>query len=148
MDQILRLLVRVADSDRRGSENVLLQGHRMKNLVIPISASVLVVDDDIARRHFFLSTHRLPQAYIAGEPDQAIQILKQGSIDFVFLDYDLASNLSSEPVARYLAETKSETETQVFIDSTNPFGIEVLKRILPNATVVPFGSFEIRRVRS
>lgn len=118
----------------------------MRQITIMASAACLVVDDDLSRRHFFLSAHRLPGAYLAHEPALAIQILKQGAIDVVFLDYDLAPGLSSEPIAWHLAEMKTGTEAQVFIHSANPFGQEVLKEILPRATIVPFGSFEIQRV--
>lgn len=115
-------------------------------LQIPNDAAVLFVDDSIGRRHWILSRYRLPHAFLADNANDAIQILKQGTIDIVFLDYDLAPGLglSSESVAQYLAETKSAA--QIFLHSENPFGIEVLKRILPNATVMPFGTFEILRI--
>jgi Cyclic-phosphate processing Receiver domain len=113
----------------------------MKMISVPVGACVLVADDSIERRHWFLSRYRLPHAYLAANSDQAIKIVEQVKPSIVFLDYDLGPGVSSEPVARFLAE--SNYVGQVYIHSENPFGREVLKRMFPAAAVIPYGSFEI-----
>jgi hypothetical protein len=113
---------------------------RKKIISIPASTPTLVVEDSIARRHWFLSRFRLPHAFLAATSHQAIRLIRELQ-PTVFLDYDLGLGISSEPVARYLAE--SNYTGQVFIHSENPFGRAVLKRILPSAAVTPYGSFEV-----
>ncbi len=117
---------------------------KLREIEIPTGASVLVVEDSIARRHFFLSCHRIPQAFLADNPDRAIDLVSNfGPFDFVLLDWDLSLGVTSEPVARFLAEMKYSG--QIFVHTENPFGQQVLGRILPAAAVIPFGQFEIRR---
>jgi hypothetical protein len=112
----------------------------MKIISIPASTPALIVEDDIGRRYWFLSRYRLPHAFLAATSDQAIRLIRELE-PTVFLDYDLAPGITSESVARFLAATNYRG--QVFIHSENPFGREVLKRILPAATVVPYGTFEV-----
>jgi len=113
---------------------------RKKIFSIPTSESTLILEDSIGRRHWFLSRYRLPHAFLAATPDQAIRLIRELE-PTVFLDYDLALGVTSEPVAHFLAAC--EYPGRVFIHSENPFGREVLKRILPAAAVVPFGTFEV-----
>lgn len=113
-----------------------------KIISIPTSVPTLILEDNIERRHWFLSRYRLPHAFLAATPDESIQIIRQFEPTILFLDYDLALGMSSEPVARFLKA--SNYAGQVYIHSQNPFGREVLKRILPSATVIPFGEFEIQ----
>src|SRR5271163_302061 len=107
-----------------------------KIISVPASESTLILEDDIGRRHWFLSRFRLPHAFLAATPDQAIRLIRELE-PTVFLDYDLAPGVSSEPVAHFLAAINYAG--QVYIHSQNDFGRQVLKRILPSATVVPFG---------
>jgi hypothetical protein len=111
-----------------------------KAISIPAFAPTLVVEDDIGRRHWFLSRYRLPNAFLAATPDQAIRIIRQFEPTILFLDYDLGLGFSSEDVARFLLE--SDYRGQVYIHSQNDFGRQVLKRILPTATIMPYGTFE------
>jgi hypothetical protein len=112
-------------------------------LTIPRSASVLIVENDIGRRSWFLSAYRIPQAFVCDDCDSAIRIIRQFEPSTVFLDWDLAFGVSSEPVARFLAEMNYSG--QVFVHSENPFGVDVLKRIIPAAKTAMFGQFEILR---
>jgi hypothetical protein len=103
---------------------------------IPPSASVLFVDDSIWRCLWVRDN--VPGVKFVRRADRAIECLKQRTFDFVFLDYDLGLGMTSEGVAQYLAETKYGGT--IVIHSTNPFGAQVLARILPGAFVKPFGS--------
>jgi hypothetical protein len=118
---------------------------RKKIISIPASTPTLILEDSIGRRHWFLSRFRLPHAFLAANSDQAIRLIRELE-PTVFLDYDLAPGISSEPVAHFLAE--SNYIGQVFIHSQNDFGRQVLKHILPMATVVPFGEFEIQTTQA
>jgi Cyclic-phosphate processing Receiver domain len=117
----------------------------MKLITIPASEPTLILEDDIGRRHWFISRYRLPHAFLASTPDQAIRLIRELE-PTVFLDYDLAPGITSESVARFLAE--SDYAGQVYIHSQNDFGRQVLKRILPTATVVPYGEFEIQTTQA
>lgn len=112
-------------------------------LTIPKSASVLIVENDIGRRSWFLSAHRIPQAFVCDDPYEAIRIVQQFKPEMIFLDYDLAVGVTSEPIAKHLAETAFKG--RIFVHSENPFGVEVLKQILPNAITTRFEGFEILR---
>ncbi len=116
----------------------------MKTIAVKPNEACLCVEDDISRRAWFISKHRIPQAFLAETPTQAIRILDTFShFGVIFLDYDLALGVSSESVARYLAET--QFAGRVVIHTANPFGRDMLQQICPNAEILPFGSFEITR---
>jgi hypothetical protein len=86
----------------------------------------------------------LPDAYLADTARQAIEMFDQMLPDTVFLDYDL-HHFTSEDFARHLVDVRFAGK--VFVHSTNRFGIAVLERIIPGASIAPFGTFEVRRVR-
>lgn len=114
----------------------------MKNISIPRNAAVLIVEDSIQRRGFFLSRNRIPGAFVSSDPQDAIDILTRFNfIDTVFLDYDLGLGVSSEAVARTIAQLP--IQPKVYIHSANPFGRMVLSEILPNAKIAVYGEFEI-----
>lgn len=106
-------------------------------------AVILVVEDDLRRRNFYLSKHRLPDAYVCHDPAEAIALIERVKPSWVFLDHDLAPGVDSTPIAEHLAARNFAGE--IVITSQNPFGIERLKMILPRAVAAPFGSFEILR---
>jgi CheY-like chemotaxis protein len=117
----------------------------MKTLEIPEGATILVVEDSVTRRHFFVSQHRAPDAFLAYTPSQAISLLKSMAFDFVFLDFDLEGTHKTTEVAQWIAQNRYPAS--VVVHSTNPWGWTVLSRILPAATVQPFGSFEVMRLK-
>jgi len=80
---------------------------------------------------------------LAATSDDANRIIFQVWPRVIFLDYDLAPGISSEPVAEYLAMTSYRGA--VYIHSHNPFGQQVLQRIFATAVIAPFGEFEIQR---
>jgi hypothetical protein len=102
---------------------------------------VLVLDDSIGRRNWFLSKHRVPRSFVAATNESAIRIVNSFKPEFIFLDFDLGLGVSSEPFAKHLREISFTGD--IVIHSDNPFGREVLSRILPAAKILPFGSFEI-----
>ncbi|MGA3293788.1 MAG: hypothetical protein ABSE45_07370 [Candidatus Acidiferrales bacterium] len=117
-----------------------------KIISIPATSTVLVVEDKIDRRAWFVSRYRVPRALLASTAVEANRTLSQFLIDVVFLDYDGEKpGETFEPVARYLSTTNYRGK--IFIHSLNTFGAQVLKRILPSAALVPFGDFEIVSVR-
>jgi hypothetical protein len=112
-------------------------------ITIPHEAVIVCVEDDLARRHFYISRNRMPEAYLAHDPADAVELIRDLSPTHLFLDYDLKPGVDSMPVAEYLARTGFAGE--VVITSQNPFGQAVLGRLLPRAVVAAFGSFDIRR---
>jgi hypothetical protein len=89
----------------------------MKLISIPASESVLVVEVSLARRHWFLS--RPPRAFLTANSSWAIE-LTEDLAPTIFLDFDLAPGITSEPVAHFLAATNYRGP--VFIHSQNDFG--------------------------
>jgi len=100
-----------------------------------MSQATLVVEDNTNRRHWFV--HHVPQAFLVEGNDEAIRVFEQfAPWDNIILDFDLAPGIDSVPFARYLAEVKFNGH--VVVSSENPFGMQVLSRILPTAEVLPF----------
>jgi hypothetical protein len=112
--------------------------------------SVLVLEDTEQRIAWF--RQRLPNAIYAATATAAIRAIKTNSFRLVFLDHDLGfldaadpyrPNSNGKEVARYLAEINFPGI--VIIHSLNVVGREIMARILPQAHVAPYGSFEISR---
>ncbi|HEU5408675.1 MAG TPA: cyclic-phosphate processing receiver domain-containing protein [Nitrospira sp.] len=85
----------------------------------------------------------MPDAYLVHEIATAIELIDRTKPTHIFLDYDLGPGVDSSSVAECLARTGFSGE--IVITSRNPFGQSVLARLLPRATVAPFGEFEIIR---
>lgn len=117
----------------------------MRTITVPHEATILCVEDDLARRHFYLSKYRMPDAYLSHMPDDAIQAIDRYKPSHIFLDFDLdpVARVDSTAVAKHLAATKYDGT--VVIVSQNPFGQTVLGKFLPQAVMAPFGTFEIVR---
>jgi DNA-binding response OmpR family regulator len=115
----------------------------MKTLSIPHDAAVLVVEDDISRRAWFISRYRLPGAYLAHEPAQAIDLIRWIEPDVIFLDFDLGVRINSLEVAAYLRDSKYNG--RVIVHSQNDFGRLSIAQFLPQAEIYVFGTFMILR---
>ncbi len=115
---------------------------------IPEKSRVFVLDDTEDRLAWF--REHLPQARSAKTADEAIEILAANAFDVVFLDHDLhwmdAGDITRQhgngkEVARFLAIRKFAG--RVVIHSRNHEAVPVMQKILPQATIAPFGEFEI-----
>lgn len=111
--------------------------------MVPHAAVIVCVEDDLWRHNFYLSRHRMPDAYLCHDPADAVELIDRIKPTWLFLDHDLALGVDSIPIAEHLAATNFSGE--IVITSENPFGIERLKTILPRAIVAPFSTFEIVR---
>jgi hypothetical protein len=116
----------------------------VRTIKVPHGAVILCVEDDISRRNFYISRHRMPEAYLAHDPGEAVELIRDLKPSWIFLDYDLKPGVDSMPVAEYLLRTGFAGE--VVITSVNPFGQAVLGKLLPRAVVAPFGTFDIVRI--
>jgi hypothetical protein len=111
----------------------------------PGGSRVFLLDDDDFRIKWFFE--RLTSITVAKEAPDAIAILDiYPPFDFIFLDHDLGLFTGTEgdglQVAKHLA-ARGFDGRNTFIHSTNQNGAAGMRRTLPNATVVPFGQFEI-----
>lgn len=138
-------VARIKQINRDPIECVNSRRNGLRTIEIAASAAVLIVDDSIKRRNWFLSSYRIPQAHVAHTSEGAIETIRRFGPDFTFLDFDLcpATATDSRPVAEYLRD--ANYAGKVFITSANPFGVECIRRILPQAQVARFGEFEILR---
>jgi hypothetical protein len=109
---------------------------------ISSNATVMIVDDDLRRRSWFLSSMRVPQAYLAHTVSAAVEIIDRIEPNFIALDYDLAPTVDSTPIAENLRAI--DFRGSDLIHSENPFG-QGVRRIPPSARAQPFGSFDIVR---
>jgi hypothetical protein len=91
----------------------------------------------------------MPKAVFAKNAEAAFRALDQHKFKVIFLDDDLhwmhADNSifkgTGKEVARFLA--KKEFQGIVIIHSLHEEGVAVIKKYLPKARLVRFGSFEI-----
>ena len=112
---------------------------------VPRGSRVFLLDDDDFRIKWFFE--RLTSITIAKEAPDAVAILDSyPPFDFIFLDHDLGLFTGTEgdglQVAKHLA-ARGFDGRNTFIHSTNQNGAAAMHGALPNATVVPFGQFEI-----
>lgn len=115
----------------------------MQVLTLPRDAVCLILDDSLLRRNWFLSALRIPDAYLTRDTAAAIEMLKRIEFGFVWLDYDLGPGLDSIPVAEHLRD--SRFAGAIYVYSQNPFGVSRIRRVLPTARVMTWGSFEVQR---
>jgi hypothetical protein len=63
---------------------------------IPAEATVLIVEDGLSKRNWFLSSLRVPQAYLGNTTTVAIELIDRAESDFVAPDFDLGPGVASE----------------------------------------------------
>ena len=115
---------------------------------LPQGSRVLLLEDNLERVDWFRS--KVPELYWVADITTAFAAMKQFTFDFFFLDRDLgiehysgAVEGSGEDFAAHLREL-GYTGQSVVIHSWNPAGALRMKSMLPQATVLPFGEFDIR----
>ncbi|MGA9040785.1 MAG: cyclic-phosphate processing receiver domain-containing protein [Terriglobales bacterium] len=106
-----------------------------------------MLDDTDDRISWFRS--KLSNLRFAKTCDEALEILCSEKFDIVFLDHDLSwmdagfpnrQHDNGKEVARYLARTRFPGKIVIHSRSDQA---EAMARILPQATVVRFGEFDI-----
>jgi hypothetical protein len=119
---------------------------------------VLVLDDDFKRLEWFQGSVRDSTGHAptcCTTVDALIQELEEHKFDVVFLDHDLCwqdaayserKHGNGKEAARYLAWMGFRGT--VIIHSVNEDGAKAMKANLPEATVAPFGTFELEAVVS
>jgi CheY-like chemotaxis protein len=125
-----------------------LRALHMLTISIPRGSRAFLLDDDDFRIRWFIE--RLTSITIAKEAPDAISILdSHPPFNFLFLDHDLGNFNGTEgdglQVARHLA-TQALTGAHIFIHSHNYAQAAAMHDVLTNATVVPFGQFELESV--
>jgi CheY-like chemotaxis protein len=118
---------------------------------IPANCRVFVLDDAEGRLRWFRKSLQGVAAYRdATSAARAIEILEAEQFDVVFLDHDLGFLDAADPtrqhgngkeVARFLAIRKFAGK--IVIHSRNLDAVPFMCKILPKATTVPFGEFDI-----
>lgn len=121
---------------------------KTSRLMIEADWPVLVVEDSLDRVRWF--TERIPWVHVATTAHDAIRRLDSQHYRAIFLDHDLGFLDAADPtrlhhngkeVARYLAFKKYEAV--IVIHSLNPIGAEAMKKTLPQAHVMPYGTFDV-----
>ena len=128
-----------------------MSGYRLRTFSIPTSWSVFVLEDTVDRIAWF--RQQIPQAVFATSCSKALEILSTQDFKIVFLDHDLGFLDAAYPerlhgngkeVARYLARTGFPGV--VIIHSKHEAGASAMKVHLPQASLAPFGTFEIELI--
>jgi hypothetical protein len=133
-------------------------GEQMKTIIsIRKGAQVYIIEDSDERLKWF--AEKMPSASIMHQKDPgvaiyAFHVLPPETFDAIFLDFDLGpgnvrnSTINSLPVAEYLRGklTSKSAQHSIVIHSQNEPGSLILHTMLPGATRLPFGEFDIKEV--
>lgn len=113
-------------------------------LQIPRDALVFLLEDSHERVEWFKG--RFDNLTWVSTVWSAVQAVRNRVFQQYFLDHDLLAQPGPRgdgtQFAEYLAST-GENGKKVLIHSWNPKGAQQMKAYLPQATVIPFGEFEI-----
>jgi hypothetical protein len=129
----------------------------MTTISIRKGARVFIVEDNQERLDWF--SMKMPHIAIfhTQDPDVAVEQLRSmppETFDAIFLDFDLGpdnvmnSTINSIPVVDFLNSrlTTRKSQRNIIIHSANPVGATWMQAILPGATQIPFGTFDIKEV--
>ena len=98
---------------------------------------ILILEDSEERIAAFKRALEGHDVIVCRAVATAIGELYNNTFDFVFLDHDLGEgNRAGSEVAKYLSENPHGEK--VVIHSMNPVGQKTMKRMLPDADVIPF----------
>jgi hypothetical protein len=118
-------------------------------IYIPKLAFIFIVEDDLTRVGWFVNKLGSRIIGVHDKPANAIQALQAfniNEIDMFFLDHDLGGPFEppfTTDVAKYMFEQDPKIGKRTIIHSCNPAGARNLEAILPGATRLPFGTFDI-----
>jgi hypothetical protein len=128
-------------------------GSRIRTFIVSTAWPVFVLEDTADRIAWF--RRQIPQAVIGTSCNEALRILSEREFKVIFLDHDLSFLDAAYPdrlhhngkeVARYLARTGFPGV--VVIHSKHEAGAKAMKVYLPQASLAPFGTFDVELLRS
>ena len=106
---------------------------------------VLILEDSQDRIEYFKKNFTNAELLFTDIPQEAIKILQNNKIDYLFLDHDLGGTVfaksdenSGYAVAKWLEENKSFIPANIFLHSLNPDGVKNMNQALPDAKPAPF----------
>jgi CheY-like chemotaxis protein len=106
---------------------------------------ILILEDSEERIKAFKQNFIGTELFFTDKPAIAIEELKKGGYDSLFLDHDLGGTAfsasdenSGYAVAKWLNENPQYQPALIVLHSLNPIGVQNMKAELPNAKIVPF----------
>jgi hypothetical protein len=117
--------------------------------IYPRPESALIIEDHAERQAWFYSQLLGVKVDMTYRVDEALALLQKNFYGLVVLDFDLPwretglANINTAPIAAYIA--RHRPELHVLIHSTNFGGVLALSQLLPDAVVMPFGTFEFEK---
>jgi len=111
--------------------------------------NILILEDNAERIKWFVEKLSSHSTKFVTTADDAIAWIRKKKFDLIFLDHDLDGKTYQESgpgtgfeVAQAIPETENKV-TKVIIHSWNTVGAAEMKKLLPEGTVAPFGTFSI-----
>ena len=108
-------------------------------------SKILILEDSEERVTAFKKNFIGAEIVFTDKPNIAIEELKKGGFDALFLDHDLGGTTyaasdenSGYAVAKWLEENKEYQPEVIILHSLNPTGVQNMKNALPQARIVPF----------
>jgi hypothetical protein len=130
----------------------------MTKTVIKIrkGAKIFIIEDNEERLNWF--SEQIPHATIWTEkdPNAAVaqfEMMPPDMFDCIFLDFDLGpgnvnSTVNALPVVNFLSRMSRRSQRNIVIHSQNNLGAFMMNTMLPGATQLPFGTFDIQEIHA
>jgi hypothetical protein len=127
-------------------------------ITIRKGAHIFVVEDNMERINWFSAKLLHSTIWYEKDPERAVEWLEANppeTLDAIFLDFDLGpgnvknSTINSLSVVDFLkSRLSTRQQRNVVIHSQNNPGAFMINAMLPGATQLPFGDFDIEEVDS
>ncbi len=116
---------------------------------MPADLNILLLENNQHRVTFFQNGLRPHHLTICRHAKAAIKSLKQNYFDLIFLDHDLedgaadveSKNCGSE-VARFMAESRTGSDSIIVLHTENDEGRASMEALLPHALSIPYGKLK------
>ena len=113
-----------------------------------IIMNILLVEDNIDRIKWFTNEFSGHNLIIGDNANSAISLLREIKFDAIFLSHDLCNEVfvdsedlnTGYQVALEIPDSINKNAV-IIIHSWNPTGAENIKKVLPKAFYIPFGTF-------
>ena len=100
---------------------------------------ILIVEDTPERQEILKQLYRDQAWVLVHTAARAVKLLQAFEFDLVSLDYNLAGETTGDEIAAHI-RSSANRDARVVVHSMNPVGRELIRRHLPDSTILPVAS--------